>query len=174
MNRATVARLAAASMAGDESQNNLRGAVQPRRDSAFSFGCSTSKKPATIGGIGAPARPPSRPRRNITCTGSAARRRRNRDGRVLAAKGLGRGGLRTARSPGCNGGRHLVLDLAFGQAHPAVAHPWAVRDAAVVGRCGLRQEGIQHVDGVVQEVVVGVTHPDVDLALQLRRQCGSA
>ncbi len=43
----------------------------------------------------------------------------------------------------------------------------AVGDRSLVSRLGPRQEFVELVDGVVEEEVVGVTDPDVDLALKL-------
>src|SRR5271165_3881934 len=43
----------------------------------------------------------------------------------------------------------------------------AVGDRTLISRLGPRQEFVELVDGVVEEEVVGVTDPDLDLAFQL-------
>ena len=62
------------------------------------------------------------------------------------------------------GGGHLVQDLAVGDAVPGVAFAGAVDDLADEGRVGFGEGSVEEVDGVVEEVVVGVSDPEVDLA----------
>ena len=50
--------------------------------------------------------------------------------------------------------------------------PRTVGDRAFVGRLGEREEVVEPVDGVVEEVVVGLADPDVELALELGAEFG--
>src|SRR5271157_398110 len=75
---------------------------------------------------------------------------------------------RSKRLPGrLHATAHLLHHLPLRDTHPAVAMTGAVGDRTLVSRLGPRQEFVELVDGVVEEEVVGVTDPDVDLALQL-------
>ena len=55
---------------------------------------------------------------------------------------------------------------------PAVSLAAAEVDRAFKGWLGEREEVVEAVDGVVQEIVVGLADPDVQLAPELRAQLG--
>src|SRR5271157_30224 len=75
---------------------------------------------------------------------------------------------RSKRLPGrLHAAPHLSHHLPLRDTHPAMAMTGAVGDRSLVSRLGPRQEFVELVDGVVEEEIVSLADPDVDLALKL-------
>ena len=67
---------------------------------------------------------------------------------------------------------HLLHHGRSGDPDPAVPLPAAIGDRAFKRRLGEREEVVEPVDSVVQEIVVGLAHPDVQLAPELGAELG--